>query len=59
MKCEKCEYFKDVFGNFVQCIKTGRFLDWEYWNNKEPEDCPLKENIDDESRSNSYIRNRT
>ena len=41
MKCEKCEYFKDVFGNFVQCIKTGQFLDWEYWNNKEPEDCPL------------------
>lgn len=42
-KCDKCEYFKDVFGNFVQCIKTGRFIDYEYWNNQEPEDCPTKD----------------
>lgn len=53
-KCDKCPYFKDQFGNFVMCIKTSRFINWEYWNNIEPEDCPLKENIDDESRSNSY-----
>lgn len=42
-KCDKCSCFKNVFGNFVQCIKTGRLIDWEYWNNIEPEDCPLKE----------------
>ena len=59
MKCEKCKYFKDVFGNFVQCVKIGRFLDWEYWNNIEPDDCPVKENINDEDRSNSYSQNRT
>lgn len=40
-KCDKCPYFKDQFGNFVMCIKTSRFIDWEYWNNVEPEDCPL------------------
>ena len=53
-KCDKCPYFKDQFGNFIMCIKTSRFVDWEYWNNIEPEDCPLKENRDDENRSNSY-----
>lgn len=41
MKCDNCEYLKDVFGNFVQCIKTGRFLNYEYWNNEDPTDCPL------------------
>lgn len=41
MKCENCEYLKDVFGNFVQCVKTGRFLNYEYWNNVNPTDCPL------------------
>lgn len=41
-KCEYCKFFKNVFGNFVQCAQTGRFIDWEYWNNKEPEDCPFK-----------------
>lgn len=56
-KCDKCSYFKDQFGNFVMCIKTSRFIDWEYWNNIEPEDCPLKENINDESRSNKISKN--
>ena len=41
-KCDDCEHLKDVFGNYVQCVKTGRFVDYEYWNNIEPEDCPLK-----------------
>ena len=39
-KCDGCEYFKDVFGNYVQCVNTGRFVDFEYWNNIHPEDCP-------------------
>lgn len=42
-KCDKCKYFRDVFGNFVQCVKTGRFVDYEYWHNQEPEDCPTKD----------------
>ena len=41
-KCDKCPYLKDQFGNFVMCIKTSRFIDWEYWNNIEPDDCQLK-----------------
>jgi len=41
-RCGNCKYLVDVFGNFVQCVKTGRFVDYEYWNNIEPEDCPLK-----------------
>ncbi len=41
--CENCKFLKDVFGNFVQCIKTGRFVDYEYWNDVEVEDCPLKD----------------
>lgn len=49
-KCDKCQYFTDVFGNFVQCVKTGRLIDWEYWNNIEPEDCPFKENTEDENQ---------
>lgn len=48
--CEHCEYFKDVFGNFVQCVKTGRFVDYEYWNNIEVEDCPLKDETSKEER---------
>ena len=42
-KCENCEYLIDVFGNFVQYAKTKRFVDYEYWNNKMPYDCPFKE----------------
>ena len=42
-KCSKCEYCKDVFGNYIQCAKTGQFIDWYYWNDEEPESCPKKE----------------
>ena len=41
-QCEHCEFLKDVFGNYVQCNLTGRFVDYEYWNNIQPEDCPKK-----------------
>lgn len=40
-KCDKCSYLVDVFGNFVQCVKTGRFVTYEYWNNIHPKDCPF------------------
>ena len=38
--CDHCEYLKDVFGNYVMCVKTGRFVDYEYYHNIQPEDCP-------------------
>ena len=54
-QCEKCEFFKDVFGNFVQCIKTGRFIDYEYWYNIHPIDCPL--NILNSTKDNKNAAN--
>ena len=42
-QCDKCPYFKDIFGNYVQCVKTGRFINYEYWHNELPDDCPLPE----------------
>ena len=44
-KCENCEFFKDVFGNYVECVKLHKLVDWWYWNNKEVDDCPLAENL--------------
>lgn len=41
MKCEKCKYMKDSFGNYIECVLLHHFIDWWYWNNKEVEDCPL------------------
>lgn len=40
-KCDTCRFHINVFGNFIQCVKTGRLVDYEYWNNLEPEDCPM------------------
>ena len=50
-RCGNCKYLVDVFGNFVQCIKTGRFVDYEYWNNIEVEDCPLKDEPPKEAKN--------
>ena len=44
--CENCEYLVDVFGNYVQCIKTGRFVNYEYWHNIQPEDCPKSRQLE-------------
>lgn len=46
-KCSKCEHFKDIIGNYVQCVKTGRLIDWEYWHDVQPEDCPFTANNDE------------
>lgn len=43
--CGKCEHMKDVFGNYVECVLLHKFVDWWYWNNSVPDDCPL--NIED------------
>ena len=53
MKCEKCEFLADVFGNFVQCCKTGRFVDYEYWHNEDPADCPLKAEREEKTELNA------
>ena len=42
-RCDNCEYFVTVFGDHSQCVKTGRIVDYEYWNNEQPADCPLKD----------------
>jgi len=55
MKCEKCEYFKDIFGNYVQCCKTGRFLNYEYWNNEDPYDCPIKSKEKEDIENNGGV----
>ena len=55
--CDKCECLKDVFGNYVQCVLTGRFVDYEYWNNLHPNDCPKKlvKTDDKEKQSDTII----
>ena len=53
MKCENCEFFKDVFGNYVQCCKTGRFLDYEYWHDEDPSDCPIKAEKEEKTEFNA------
>lgn len=35
-----CKSLKDQFGNFVFCPLLQQFVDWYYWNNKAPENCP-------------------
>lgn len=40
--CEGCESLVDVFGNYVQCIRTGRLVDYEYWHSILPQDCPMR-----------------
>ena len=40
-RCEKCEFAKDAFGNFIECVRLHRFIDWWYWNNETPYDCPI------------------
>ena len=54
MICEKCQFLKDVFGNYVQCCKTGRFVDYEYWHNEDPHDCPIKSNKKEEVKPNDF-----
>lgn len=40
--CDNCKYLIDVFGIYVQCMKTRKFIAYEYWSNIEVEDCPLE-----------------
>lgn len=45
--CRTCPHTVDNFGNFVECklLQTGLdhvFVDWYYWNDEIPDECPLK-----------------
>lgn len=49
IRCNNCKYLADAFGNYVECKKSAEnglhmFVDWHYWNNSSPEECPLKNN---------------
>lgn len=40
--CTNCRYLVDFAGNYSECVKLHRFVDWYYWNSLSPDDCPLK-----------------
>ena len=47
ISCTTCPHVFDEFGNFVECklLQDGLnhvFVDWFYWNNKSPDNCPLR-----------------
>lgn len=40
--CTNCRYLVDFAGNYCECVKLHRFVDWYYWKSLSPDDCPLK-----------------
>lgn len=40
--CTNCRYLVDFAGNYAECVKLHRFVDWYYWKSLSPDDCPLK-----------------
>lgn len=40
--CAGCGYITSFGGNYIECVLLSRFVDWYYWNNKSPDDCPKK-----------------
>ena len=48
MSCYSCEHLHDEFGNFVSCDLLHVFVDWYYWNDQTPKDCPLNKQKDKE-----------
>ncbi len=58
--CYGCKYLADTLGNYVECKKsaeTGKhmFVDWYYWNDGSPDECPLKAKEDFEHRKNVHL----
>jgi len=45
--CTSCEHIADFAGNYTECVLLHRFVDWYYWKNLSPDDCP-KLNCDNE-----------
>lgn len=41
-KCIDCDHLADFAGNYVECVLLHRFVDWCYWHDISPDDCPLK-----------------
>ena len=39
--CSRCICCRG--SNYSQCTRLNRFVDWEYWHNTKPKDCPLVE----------------
>ena len=40
LSCTGCEYLADFAGNYVECTLLHRFVDWYYWRDSCPDDCP-------------------
>jgi len=40
--CEKCEFAKVVFGDYIECVRLHCLMDWRYWHNEIPDDCPIE-----------------
>lgn len=41
--CTNCPNMADFAGNYVECVKLHRFVDWWWWRDQAPEDCPKRE----------------
>lgn len=39
--CTNCKNIADFGGNYTECVLLHRFVDWYYWKNLAPDDCPL------------------
>ena len=58
-RCYMCRYIADALGNFVECKKlaeTGShmFVDWYYWNDGAPEECPLRDKMNATEQAQDY-----
>ena len=40
--CSNCEYISDFGGNYTECVKLHKFVDWWYWRDDSPEECPRR-----------------
>lgn len=49
ISCMDCKNIADMFlqsvcdGNYCECILLHRFVDWYYWNDLAPDDCPKRQ----------------
>lgn len=45
--CTNCEYTADFAGNYIECIKLHRFIDYYWWRSLSPDYCPKRGDKDD------------
>ena len=43
--CTTCEYCKSFDGNYSECVQLHRFVDYWYWKDKCPDECPKNKEI--------------